>query len=190
MRSPHTLYWKEQKQARRQQTPAKKWDWTMLNQLNRCPKEFQMAWLMAQKRLRSPSQHRREARIKQKMSAGRKKKKKKYNLANRKLKTGFGDDPDNTIGYGKRLFKKKKKVHWSLAASTRLKNMGLMCYGKLLCSGKWGWARKQQTSSLCRVWLPCCCRTDESGRKPEGHDGHKHVLKASSLKISNEKWQK
>lgn len=142
---------------------------------------------MAQKRLRSPSQHTREARIKRKMSTGRKKK--KYNLANRKLKTGFGDDPDNTIGYGKRLFK-KKKVHWSLAASTRLKNMGLMCYGKLLCSGKWGWARKQQTASLCRVWLPCCCRTDESGRKPEGHDGHKHVLKASSLKISNEKWQK
>lgn len=65
-----------------------------------------MAWLMAQKRLRSPSQHTREARIKRKMSTGRKKK--KYNLANRKLKTGFGDDPDNTIGYGKRLFKKKK----------------------------------------------------------------------------------
>lgn len=64
-----------------------------------------MAWLLAQKRLSSLSQHRREARIKRKMSA-RPEEKKKKNLANRKLKTGFGDGPDNTIGYGKSLLKK------------------------------------------------------------------------------------
>lgn len=79
-----------------------------------------------------------------------------------------------------RAFKRKRSTEvWQYRQGWRIWALCVMEKNFVLRNGDV--PENSKTTSLCRVGLPHRCPTEEGRGKPGDLDGHKYVLKASSL---------